>query len=133
MFTKDESYFLDREIIYAMLTAEDRYASGWGEAKASSVPVFPDHSVNADTGMPFSMMEWLVFAEKYIDEAKVAYGNYVPDLRAIRIRLLKAASLLVTALQVHGENSDLNDIAGVSSTNYPIIHGGLQAYKDMAK
>jgi len=122
--------FLPRELVYEMLTKENNYAQGWAKDKESKSPVFPDHTVNRTTGQPFSMMDWVVFAEKYIDEAKLAYGNYCPDLRTIRIRLLKAASLLTTALQVHGEETDLDDIAGVSSSKFPIQHGGLQTFKD---
>lgn len=126
-----EQSFVDRELVYDMLTKENEYAKGWEKDKESQKPPFPDHTVNRTTGEPFSMMDWIVFAEKYLGEAKIAYSNYTPDLRAIRIRMLKAASLLVTALQVHGDVDDINGIAGVSSGKFPIMHGGLQVFKDL--
>lgn len=116
---------LDRKQVYEMLDREHQYAQGWGrdDNKGSNM-------VSIEDGQPYGLMDWLVFAEKYTEEAKLAWSNYTPDRRAVRIRLLKAASLLVTALQVHGQESDLQDIAGVSSTQFPIHHGGLRAFYD---
>ncbi len=123
--------FLPRELVYEMLTKENDYAKGWEKDKESQKPPFPDHTVNRTSGEPFSMMDWIVFAEKYLKDAKEGYANYCPDLRVIRIRMLKAASLLVTALQVHGEETDLEDIAGVSSNKFPALRGGLETFKEM--
>lgn len=123
-----------RELVYEMLTKEDNYAKGW----ASPTPrpdgtVKTDHMCSAKTGLPFGHMDWIVFAEKYLNEAKLAYANYTPDDRTIRIRLIKAASLLVSALQCHCEESDLETIAGVSSRGFPVLHGGLATFKEMQK
>lgn len=131
MHTKDKHYMLTRAEVYAMLTKEDQYAQGWGKGKApnETAKAFPGHVVSRTTGDPFSECELVTFAEKYLAEFKMAEANYCPDRRATRIRLLKAASLLVTALQVHGSVDDLADIAGVSSSKFPIIAGGLSAFK----
>jgi hypothetical protein len=130
MYTTETQQALDREQVYEMLTKENEYAKGWGEGKEAIHPGFPDHMVCRSTGQPFGMFDFLVFTEKYLEEAKLAYANYTPDLGAIRIRFLKAASLLVTALQVHGEPGDLERLAGVSSSKFPILHGGLKVLKD---
>jgi hypothetical protein len=114
-----------------MLTREDNYAAQWSKDKEATNPDFPDHTVSRTTGNPFSLMDWIVFAQKYIDEAKECYANFTPDQRAVRIRLLKAASLFVTALQVYGEPTDMEEIAGISSTNYPILRGGLKTFLTM--
>lgn len=111
---------LDRKLVYKMLTKENRYARGWGKCGRKE-----DHLVSAQTGQPFSLMDWLVFADKYLDEAKLCWANYTPDVGAVRIRLIKAASLLVTALQVHGKPEDLDRLAGVSCSKFPILHGGM--------
>lgn len=125
MHTKDGSRLLDRSEVYTFLSKEDRYAMGWGDDKPGIHPVFPSHLVDELTGQPFDLIRFINLAEKYLQEAKLADANYLPDQRAIRIRVLKAASLLVSALQVHGEESDYSDIAGVSSTAFPVLHGGL--------
>jgi hypothetical protein len=132
MYAKDNKYFMDRDWVYDMLTKEDQYASGWGEAEGEkSNPVFPEHTINYETGDPFSLMDFIVFTEKYLNDAKAAYSNYCPDNGAVRIRLIKAASLLVTALQVHGKFEDLELLAGKSSDKtYPIRYGGLAVLQD---
>lgn len=114
---------LTRQQVYEMLTKEDAYAQGWAKGGRKK-----DANVSPDNGEPFSLMEWLVFAEKYLDEAKLAYSNYTPDRGAIRIRLIKAASLLVTALTLHGAEDDPERLAGVSSSKFPVLHGGLATF-----
>lgn len=115
---------ISRETVYKMLTKEDAYAQGWGQHKNKG-----DSYTSLEDGQPYGLMDWVIFSEKYANEAKLAWANFTPDSRAVRIRLLKAASLLVTALQVHGLPSDLEDIAGVSSNRYPLFPGGLEAFK----
>jgi hypothetical protein len=115
---------IPRTLVYEMLTKEDAYAQGWAKGKK-------DAYTSRSTGQPFQYTDWLVFAEKYFNEAKLCYANYTPDLRAIRSRMLKAASLLVSGLQTLGEETDLRDIAGVSSNKYPIFHGGLQTFNQV--
>lgn len=114
---------MKREEVYEMLTKENEYAQGWAKGGRKK-----DAYVSASTGQVFTLMEWLIFAEKYLDEAKLAYANYTPDQGAVRIRLMKAASLLVTALQLHGKDDDLERLAGVSSSKFPILHGGLATF-----
>ena len=70
----------------------------------------------------------VALADKYFSEAKLAVGEPIEDRRIIRIRMLKAASLLVSGLQYLGEESDLEDIAGVSSTKFPLPGGGLKTF-----
>ena len=114
---------LERSKVYDMLTKEDEYAQKWakGGRKESTYD-------DATTGLPFSLADWIIFTEKYIDEARLALANYTPDQGAVRIRLIKAASLLVSALQVHGKEDDLERLAGVSSSKFPILHGGLATF-----
>lgn len=114
---------LKRERVYEMLTKEDAYAQKWAKGGRKK-----DAYVSATTGLPFSLMDWIVFAEKYLDEAKLTFANYTPDQGAVRIRLIKAASLLVSALQVHAIEDDLERLAGVSSSKFPILHGGIATF-----
>lgn len=114
-----------RAQVFEALIREDNYASGWaGDGRKA------DCYVSIRTGLPFSEMEWVVFAEKYLNEAKVGYANYVKDVRSIHIRILKAASLLVNAVAAHATPEELLDIAGVSSTKFPLYNRGLQDLKD---
>lgn len=131
MNTIAKKTFLPRGLVYRMLSKESEYASRWEKDKESQNPIFPDNCVARSTGQPFTLMEWKAFAQKYLNEAETAYAEFCPDLGAIRIRLLKAASLLVTALQVHGEEEDLDRLAGVSSADFPILHGGLKTFTKM--
>ena len=95
------------------MTKEDNYAKAWSKGKQSKVEGVEDHMVRRDTGIPFSEAEWILFAEKYTNEAKVAYANFVPDSRALSSRLLKAASMLIAALQTNvADQQELDDIAG---------------------
>jgi hypothetical protein len=102
-----------REKVYEALTRENTYAQGWG---------------GVEHDKKWSLMDWLVFAEKYTGEAKIGYANYTDDVNAIHQRLLKAASLIVTALQYSATEEDLLAIAGVSSKVFPIHFGGLQDF-----
>lgn len=120
-----------REEVYAALTREDEYAKGWSKGKKSAVEGIPDHFVTRNgvrAGLPYSEIEWINFAEKYIQEVKEAHANFVPDRRALQIRILKAASMLVAALQTSSTEQDLLDIAGKSSTDFPTMRGGLKNF-----
>ena len=115
---------INRERVYEMLTKENEYAQGWNrDAKG--------HDLGNDQNWGY--MDWIIFAEKYLDEAKLTWANYTPDDRAVRIRIMKAAGLLVNALVNKGEESDVEDIAGVSSTKFPIYEGGLKTFKQMTE
>jgi hypothetical protein len=123
--TKFESQLSTRQQVYNALTREDEYAQGWAGPNNSRKA---DAYVSAKTGRPFTEMEWIIFAEKYLNEAKEAYANYVPDMNAVNIRLLKAASLLVSALTTATTPEQLEQIAGISSTKFPINRQGLKDY-----
>lgn len=127
MVSRSHSYFLDRDIIASLLAKEESYSKQWAETKESSVAGIPAHACSRSTGLPYDNASWIIFAEKYLNEAKLALAGFTPDSRAVRIRILKAASCLVTALQVHGANNDYTDIAGVSSSKYPVGRGSLVA------
>ena len=114
---------LERKQVYKMLTKEDAYAQKWAKGGRKK-----DAYVSPTTGLLFSLMDWIVFAEKYLDEAKLAFANYTPDEGAVRIRIIKAASLLASALQVHGKEDDFKRLAGVSSSKFPILHGGISTF-----
>lgn len=120
---------LDRPAVYEMLTKEEKYSKGWAKgnhARSRSIDV-PDHMTDRLSGQPYTLAEWIIFAEHYLSAAKQSFSTMTTDQRSIRIRMLKAASLLVSGLQVHGEESDIDTIAGVSSTKFPVLSGGLQA------
>ena len=113
-----------RQNVYEMLTKENDYAQGWNRSPEGEDP---------GNDQNWGYMDWIIFAEKYLSEAKLAWAEYTPDERAVRIRIMKAASLLVTALENLGKDSDLQDIAGISSTKYPVLKGGLQTYKNLTQ
>lgn len=123
-----------RQQVYDALTAEDNYAKAWSKGNQSKVDGVPDHMVRHETGIPFSEAEWVIFAEKYLAEMKLAYANFVPDNRALTSRLLKAASMLIAAIQTNAvDEQELKDIAGVSSTKYPVLTGGLAQFKALTE
>lgn len=115
-----------RQDVYDALTREDNYAQGWAVGGKRKVDAY----VNSRTGDPFSEMEWIIFAEKYLNEAKLCYANYTPDMRAVQIRMLKAASILVSALTTSATPDQLQDIAGVSSSVFPMFSRGLKDLQD---
>lgn len=122
-----------REAIYDFLNKEDEYAKAWAKGKESKIPGVEAHMVSRRTGMPFTEMEWLTFAELYLGEAKQGYANYVPDIRAVHIRLLKAASLLIAAVQVNSTPEELESMSGKSRTDFPVLRGGLKEFKEINK
>jgi len=117
---------IPRQSVLDALVVEDQYAHGWGLGGKRK----PSPYTSVRTQQAFSEMEWIIFAEKYLAEAKLGYANYVKDVRSIHIRILKAASLLVNALATHSTEEQLKDIAGVSSTQYPLFSRGLQDLKE---
>lgn len=126
---------ITQEQVFEMIRKEANYATGWakGKRKSSKVEGIGDEDVHALApldGQPYSLMDYLTFAEKYWDESKAAYTNFTPDGGAVRIRILKVISLLVRALQVHGRASDLERLAGVSSSEFPILGGGLKKFNE---
>ena len=124
------------EEVIALIAKEGEYAKGWGGAdgdrKISKVEGIEDHDVHAGTtgpeGQPFSLADWFVFADKYWQEIPLAMSNFTPDGGSVRIRMIKAASMMVRALMIYGRPSDLERLAGVSSSKFPILHGGLAAF-----
>jgi hypothetical protein len=119
---------LAREVVYGGLTREDNYAQGWSKGKKSLDNLVPDHMVSRRTGHAFTEMDWIVFAEKYLNEAKRAYSDFCPDIRTVHVRMLKAASLLVSGLQCNAE--EVESISGISSNKFPLRQdgGGLQSF-----
>jgi hypothetical protein len=117
---------IPRQSVLDALVVEDQYAHGWGVGGTRK----PSPYTSVRTQQAFSEMDWIVFAEKYLNEAKLGYANYVKDVRSIHIRILKAASLLVNAIATHATEQQLKDIAGVSSTQYPLFSRGLQDLKE---
>ena len=99
------------EEVFEMLKKEREYAQGWGG---------DDHDKD------WSLMDWLTFAKKYLNEAELAYANYCPDIGTVLVRFVKATSLLAAALQYHTSPQDTLRVAGVSSSkNFPLNNGGL--------
>lgn len=125
------------EQVVEMLSREAEYSQGWakgGSRKLSKVEGIEDNDVHALApleGQPWSMMDFQVFAEKYWNEAKQAYANFTPDGGAVRVRFLKIASLMVRALMVHGRASDVERLGGVSSSNFPIMPGGIKGFDEV--
>lgn len=113
---------IPRQSVLEAMVVEDQYAHGWGLGGTRKLSLY----VSVRTQQAFSEMDWIVFAEKYINEAKLGYANYVKDVRSIHIRILKAASLLVNAIATHASEEQLKDIAGVSSSQYPFFSQGLK-------
>jgi hypothetical protein len=122
---------VSREKIYEALTVEDNYARDWSKGKKSKVEGVPDHMVSRRTGLPFSEMDWLTFAELYLNEAKSGTANFVPDIRAIHVRLLKAASMIIAAIQTQSTEEELASYAGHSRTEFPVMTGGLKKFKEI--
>jgi hypothetical protein len=128
---------LTQEQVFECIRKEAEYSNGWakGTRKISKVEGVSDSDVcplAPNEGQPYSLMDFLTFAEKYWNEAKLAYTNFTPDGGAVRIRLIKVLNLLVRALQVHGRSSDLVRLAGVSSSEFPILGGGLKTFKELS-
>jgi hypothetical protein len=122
---------VSRQQIYDALTTEDNYARAWSKGKKSKVEGVEDHMVSRRTGLPFSEMDWVTFAELYLNEAKTGTANFVPDIRAIHVRLLKAASMIIAAIQTQSTPEELASYAGHSRTEFPVMGGGLKTFKEM--
>lgn len=106
---------------------ECSYASGWGVNRGENKK---DSITDPFTGNHYTPMDWLVFAEKYIHEAKLAWANYTPDRRAVTVRLLKAGYLMLKAVAVTHTVEEIETLGGYSSSRYPVLEGGLQRMKD---
>jgi len=126
---------ITQETVYAMVTKEGEYAAGWAKgqklSKVEGVAEEDVHALEPLNGQPYSLSDYMAFAKKYWDEAELSLSNFTPDGGATRIRLLKVVSLLVRGLKVHGRASDLERLAGVSCSKFPILAGGLQTFKDL--
>ena len=123
---------VDRQEVYDMLTKEEKYAKNWAKGDHAKSKVFdvPDHLTDRQSGQPYTLAEWIVLSEHYLNAAKQSFSTFTKDQRSIRIRMLKAANLLICGLQVHGAFDDIDHIAGVSSTKFPVLSGGLQSLLD---
>ncbi|MCI0559645.1 MAG: hypothetical protein MN733_14220 [Nitrososphaera sp.] len=116
------------ESVFDAVRREEMYARGWGKPRPEA-PNKQDHFTSTRTGWPFSLVEWMVFAEKYLNEARLAYANYTPDHRAVAVRMLKAAYLLLAGIEVNLTKQEIGTIGGHSSNKFPILHGGLATFK----
>jgi hypothetical protein len=126
---------IPQSTVFEMIRKEGEYAAGWAKgqkvSKVEGVSEENVHSLPPLTGQPYSIADYMAFAKKYWEEAELSMSNFTPDGGATRIRLLKVVSLLTRALAVHGRASDLERLAGVSSSKFPILAGGLQTFKDL--
>jgi hypothetical protein len=122
------------EEVIALVVKENEYATGWakGSRKTSQVEGVADNDVHAGTtgpvGQPFSLADWWVFTDKYWQEIPLAMSNFTPDGGSVRIRMIKVISMMVRALMIYGRPSDLERLAGVSSSKFPVLGGGLQTF-----
>jgi hypothetical protein len=126
---------ISQETVFEMVKKEGEYAAGWAKGQKTSkiegVNEEDCHALEPLAGMPYSLSDYMAFAKKYWDEAELSLSNFTPDGGSTRIRLLKVVSLLCRGLAVHGRASDLERLAGVSSSKFPILSGGLQTFKDL--
>lgn len=128
------------EQVMELVRKEEEYAKGWtgkdGKRKLSQVEGIDDCDVHAGTtgpaGQPFGIADFHDFASKYFNEIPQAMANYTPDGGSVRIRIIKTISLLIRCLQIYGRPSDLERLAGVSSSQFPILHGGLKAFDNLS-
>src|SRR5208282_2996512 len=125
------------EEVMECVRKEGEYAQGWskGSRKISKVEGVSDADVHCGPsgwdGIPYSLCDWWVFAKKYWDEIPLSLSNFTPDGGSVRIRMIKVVSLLVRGLMLYGKPSDLERLAGVSSSKFPILAGGLQTFTDL--
>jgi hypothetical protein len=126
------------EQVMECVRKEGEYAKGWGGKsgrKVSVVEGIDDADVHSGTtgpaGQPFGLSDFFLFAKKYWDEIPLAMSNFTPDGGAVRIRIIKVVSLLVRSLMIYGRPSDLERIAGKSSSEFPILGGGLKAFDNL--
>lgn len=121
--------------VMELVRKENEYGQRWakGSRKISIVEGVSDADVHAGTtgfnGTPFSIGDWMLFAKKYWDEAELTMANFTPDGGAVRIRLIKVISLLVRCLMLYGHPLDLERLAGKSSNDFPVLHGGLKTFE----
>lgn len=127
------------EQVMECLRKEAEYAKGWGSKsgrKVSVVEGIDDADVHSGTsgpaGQPFGLADFWVFAKKYWDEIPLSMSNFTPDGGAVRIRMIKTCSLLIRALMIWGRPSDIERLAGVSSSQFPILGGGLKAFDELS-
>ena len=120
---------MDLEQVFEAVRREEAYARGWGDPKQRPDGK-KDHYTDLKTGLPYRPMDWIAFAEKYIQDAKLAWANYTPDERGVTVRMLKAAYLLLAGVAVSHTPDEIETLGGYSSNRYPIHHGGLQAMKE---
>jgi hypothetical protein len=115
------------------IAREMEYSKGWakGSRKLSKVEGVEDsdvHSLEPLVGQPYSIADFKTFAKKYWDEIDDAMTSFTPDGGAVRIRIIKVLNLLTRALMVHGHSLDTTRLAGKSSSEFPILGGGLKTF-----
>jgi hypothetical protein len=125
------------EQVMECIRKEGQYAKGWGKGsrKISQAEGVDDMDVHSGTtgpaGQPFGIADFKTFAKLYWDDIDTAMSSFTPDGGAVRIRIIKVVSLLVRALMLYGRSSDLERLAGKSSTEFPILRGGLKAFDNL--
>jgi hypothetical protein len=131
----EETTMLSQDQVFEMVRKEITYAAGWAKGQKISLVAGVNeedvHALPPLAGQPYSIADFMLFASMYWDEAGLSMVNFTPDGGATRIRLLKVIALLTRALQVHGRASDIERLAGVSCSKFPILKGGLQTFKDL--
>jgi hypothetical protein len=125
------------EQVMECVKKESEYARGWGKGsrKISVVPGIDDCDVHSGTtgpaGQPFGVADFHDFATKYFDEIPAAMASFTPDGGSVRIRIIKVISLLTRCLMIYGRPSDIERLAGKSSSEFPILSGGLKAFDNL--
>ena len=126
---------LTAEQVFDLIKKELKYSQGWGKgsrklSKVEGIDNSDVHSLPPLEGQPYSISDFMCFAKKYWDEVELVQSNFTPDGGAVRIRLIKIINLLVRSLMVHGRSSDLHRLAGMSSSLFPILGGGLKTFDE---
>lgn len=115
------------ERVFEAIVREAEYAKGWSRPGK-------DQFMDPRTGLPYRPMDWIVFAEEYIAQAKLAWVRYTPDENAVAVRMLKAAYLLVAGIMTNFSDAQIDFIGGKSSNKFPIhepgIAGKIKAERD---
>jgi hypothetical protein len=124
---------LTEDQVFDCIRKEMEYSKGWakGSRKLSAVDGVDDsdvHTLAPLSGQPFSISDFKTFASKYWNEIDEALTGFTPDGGSVRIRIIKVLNLLTRAMMVHGRSSDLERLAGKSSSEFPVLGGGLKTF-----
>ena len=95
--------------VFEAIVREAEYAKGWSRPGK-------DQFTDPRTGLPYRPMDWIVFAEEYIAQAKVAWVRYTPDERAVAVRMLKAVYLLIAGIITNFSEEEILSIGIIAET-----------------